>query len=621
MKKFKSIIVLCFTVGIIFSFLLIANAENKVVSSGKLGDNISYTFSYNSEGEGVLTIKGTGALPKYTISTQQPLNKQEINKYTERIVVEEGITEIPASTFSSITKSLKSVSLPSTLTMISLNAFNTYKIPESPDVFKLVDNIYYIDDIAIYFKEKTPNTGTVRNGTRIIAGGAFSSWSGLRTLNIPASVKYIGRNAVIKENISRLFNTVNYYSSEYDYNNIKNDCNDIINVRTVNYNAYPEHTHDYHVESQVAPTCTEAGYEIMRCSSEYGDGYKVDIPATGHSWDEPEFTWSDDLSSATATRICQNDNTHTEEATVTVTDSGVTLQPGCETLGEHTYTATAVFPDDETAYTDTKTVSIPATGHKQGSEVIENETAATCEKDGGYDTVVYCAVCGKELSRNHTVINAIGHNWDNGKVTKEADCENEGELTYTCSNCGMTRTEVIPATGHKQGSEVIENETAATCEKDGGYDTVVYCTVCGKELSRNHKTVNKTGHSWKTKFTWNGYSSATATRICNNNPSERETVTAVVSSEITKQPTETEYGTMTYSAVAVFSDGEVIKETKNERLPKKENSNPGDSDSKDEKKDNVCKYCGRVHTGVRGKIAQFFHNIFYFFKSMFRRRK
>ena len=185
----------------------------------------------------------------------------------------------------------------------------------------------------------------------------------------------------------------------------------------------------------------------------------------------------------------------------------------------------------------------------------------------------------------------------------------------------MTRTEVIPATGHKQGSEVIENETAATCEKDGGYDTVVYCTVCGKELSRNHKTVNKTGHSWKTKFTWNGYSSATATRICNNNPSERETVTAVVSSEITKQPTETEYGTMTYSAVAVFSDGEVIKETKNERLPKKENSNPGDSDSKDEKKDNVCKYCGRVHTGVRGKIAQFFHNIFYFFKSMFRRRK
>ena len=621
MKKFKSIIVLCFTVGIIFSFLLIANAENKVVSSGKLGDNISYTFSYNSEGEGVLTIKGTGALPKYTISTQQPLNKQKINKYTERIVVEEGITEIPASTFSSITKSLKSVSLPSTLTMISLNAFNTYKIPESPDVFKLVDNIYYIDDIAIYFKEKTPNTGTVRNGTRIIAGSAFSSWSGLRTLNIPASVKYIGRNAVIKENISRLFNTVNYYSSEYDYNNIKNDCNDIINVRTVNYNAYPEHTHDYHVESQVAPTCTEAGYEIMRCSSEYGDGYKVDISATGHSWDEPEFTWSDDLSSATATRICQNDNTHTEEATVTVTDSGVTLQPGCETLGEHTYTATAVFPDDETAYTDTKTVSIPATGHKQGSEVIENETAATCEKDGGYDTVVYCTVCGKELSRNHTVINAIGHNWDNGKATKEADCENEGELTYTCLNCGMTRTEVIPATGHKQGSEVIENKTAATCEKDGGYDTVVYCTVCGKELSRNHKTVNKTGHSWKTKFTWNGYSSATATRICNNNPSERETVTAVVSSEITKQPTETEYGTMTYSAVAVFSDGEVIKETKNERLPKKENSNPGDSDSKDEKKDNVCKYCGRVHTGVRGKIAQFFHNIFYFFKSMFRRRK
>ena len=38
---------------------------------------------------------------------------------------------------------------------------------------------------------------------------------------------------------------------------------------------------------------------------------------------------------------------------------------------------------------------------------------------------------------------------------------------------------------------VKENEVAATCTAEGSYDSVVYCTVCGEELSRTSEVVAK----------------------------------------------------------------------------------------------------------------------------------
>ena len=40
------------------------------------------------------------------------------------------------------------------------------------------------------------------------------------------------------------------------------------------------------------------------------------------------------------------------------------------------------------------------------------------------------------------------HVWDEGKVTKEPTCTEKGEKLYTCTVCGETKTEEIPAKGH-----------------------------------------------------------------------------------------------------------------------------------------------------------------------------
>ena len=93
--------------------------------------------------------------------------------------------------------------------------------------------------------------------------------------------------------------------------------------------------------------------------------------------------------------------------------------------------------------------------HVEGEAVIENEVAADCVTKGSYDTVVYCSVCGEELSR---------------------------ETTTT------------PALGHTEGEAVVENKVDATATVDGSYDSVVYCTVCGEEVSRETITIPALGH-------------------------------------------------------------------------------------------------------------------------------
>ena len=82
------------------------------------------------------------------------------------------------------------------------------------------------------------------------------------------------------------------------------------------------------------------------------------------------------------------------------------------------------------------------------------------------------------------------HSWGNGKVTTAATCGKTGVRTYTCSGCGQTKTESIPATGnHTWNSGKVK--TAATCVQDGVY--YYTCTVCGKTKT---KPIPATGHSW-----------------------------------------------------------------------------------------------------------------------------
>ena len=141
-----------------------------------------------------------------------------------------------------------------------------------------------------------------------------------------------------------------------------------------------------------------------------------------------------------------------------------------------------------------ETETVPATGHTEAEAVIENEVEADCVNDGSYDTVVYCSVCGEEISRETETVSALGHDMSEFVEDIPATCEDDGESRSDCSRCDYYETDVIPATGHEEAEAVTENEVDADCVNDGSYDTVVYCTVCNGEISRETTVVPATGH-------------------------------------------------------------------------------------------------------------------------------
>ena len=129
----------------------------------------------------------------------------------------------------------------------------------------------------------------------------------------------------------------------------------------------------------------------------------------------------------------------------------------------------------------------------------------------------------------------------------DATCGKDGSKTVTtsCSDCGyvisVEHNVVIPATNnHTPAAAVKENVKAATCTEAETYDSVVYCSVCGQEISRTQMTGEAAlGHKWGE---WK-HDDATAkadskhTRTCERDASHTESVACNFTSQVTQNQT------------------------------------------------------------------------------------
>ena len=138
----------------------------------------------------------------------------------------------------------------------------------------------------------------------------------------------------------------------------------------------------------------------------------------------------------------------------------------------------------------TRTEEIPATGNHQNTE-LRNVREATCAEEG-YTGDIYCKDCETKLYTGQK-INKTEHKWDEGKVTQEANCVEEGVKTYTCIICKTTRSEEIPPTGIHTNTE-IRNAKEATCAEEG-YTGDTYCKDCGTQISTG-QIIEKVAHTW-----------------------------------------------------------------------------------------------------------------------------
>ncbi len=237
-------------------------------------------------------------------------------------------------------------------------------------------------------------------------------------------------------------------------------------------------------------TCTEEGEKKFTCSI-CGDEKTEKVSATGHQHTEIRNkkeatcketgysgdTWCKDCGKKilSGQTIAKTEN-HSWDA------GKVTTKATCTEEGEKTFTCSICG--------DEKTEKVSATGHQHTE--IRNKKEATC-KETGYSGDTWCKDCGKKILSGQAIVKTEDHSWNQGEITKEPTCKEEGEKTFTCSICGNTKTEKVSTTDHQHME--IRNQKNPTC-KEAGYSGDTYCADCGVKISSG-KTIAKTkNHNW-----------------------------------------------------------------------------------------------------------------------------
>lgn len=187
------------------------------------------------------------------------------------------------------------------------------------------------------------------------------------------------------------------------------------------------------------PTCTEKGTQFYKCSA-CGATRTEKIAALGH-----DLSRCDLRPAATCTQpgravgTCARCGVQIDEVIPAkghdYSYAETSVAPTCTEPGHYKGTCPTCGKD----YDDV----VPALGHDWGEWVTSIEpTVSTvgyryhvCNRDGcDYRE-------GEDIPKLHT------HTWDAGVVTQKPTAAEPGVRTYTCTVCGQTRTEAIPATG------------------------------------------------------------------------------------------------------------------------------------------------------------------------------
>ena len=197
--------------------------------------------------------------------------------------------------------------------------------------------------------------------------------------------------------------------------------------------------HKWALTTTLPPTCTEKGTQFYKCSV-CGATRTEKIAPLGH-----DLSRCDLKPAATCTQpgravgTCARCGVQIDEVIPAkghdYSYAETSVAPTCTEPGHYKGTCPTCGKD----YDDV----VPALGHDWGEWVTSIEpTVSTvgyryhvCNRDGcGYRE-------GEDIPKLHT------HTWDAGVVTQKPTAAEPGVRTYTCTVCGQTRTEAIPATG------------------------------------------------------------------------------------------------------------------------------------------------------------------------------
>ena len=219
----------------------------------------------------------------------------------------------------------------------------------------------------------------------------------------------------------------------------------------------------------VEPTCAELGSITYTATVEfqgeiYTDEASVGLDKLEHQYGEPEWTWAEDLSSATATFTC---TVCGDEQILEAEITGAVGFPSCTETTYNKLIATVEFQGE--TYTDEKDIEVPPTGHTYAPP--------TWEWDGFTAKATFvCIDCSDEQILDAEITSQAN---DDGTITFTATVELDGE-TYT-------DTKTAPVGAQVYGSSMVMGENFSVkgylfLSADVLADSGAYVTVNGTKI-------------------------------------------------------------------------------------------------------------------------------------------
>ena len=408
-----------------------------IVASGTCGaegDGSNLTWTLDSEG--VLTISGNGAMHDYDYSSPWHENGNQI----QSVFMANGVTSIGNFAFYECT-SLTSMAIPDSVTCIGNCAFKdcsslaSVTIPDS------------VASIGVY---------------------AFCGCTSLKSVTIPDSVTSIGD-----------------YAFSY--------CTSLTDI-------WVDEGNSHYFSDASGVLFNKDKTVLAQCPGAFSGSYVIPDGVT--SINDAAFVNCTSLTSVTipdgVTNIGYEVFAGCTSLANMVLPNGVT-RIGAEAFDWCTSMKSITIPDGVTsigydAFSNCKSLTnVYFTGAEEawngitidgGNDALKNAkihcnyvshthsykdvvTAPTCTAKG-YTT--HTCACGDSYVDTYT--DALGHAWDNGKVTKEPTETETGVKTFTCTRCAETKTEVIPATGSVDVTKMFTDVSHSWAD-----DGIRYCVT------------------------------------------------------------------------------------------------------------------------------------------------
>ena len=193
--------------------------------------------------------------------------------------------------------------------------------------------------------------------------------------------------------------------------------------------------HKWEVISNTEPNCKEPGKKISKCSV-CGLEKTEEIPTTNnHQWGGWTTTLAPtctkDGERTHKCKICGKEENETVKATGhSWGEWTTTLVPTCTKEGKEVRQCTKCKEEESRALAKT-----PHTLETVGAK------KSTCNSKG-YTGDKVCKVCKEVIEKGHELPLAQ-HSWNSGVITKAPSYTTTGVKTWTCNNCGATKTSTL----------------------------------------------------------------------------------------------------------------------------------------------------------------------------------